>query len=238
MDQSARFSGTSVPEPEFAGDDGACAPALDAALSAYAQGRATAYDVVAELAGARLLVPVVAVLDEEDTASAGRRVEKDSHMATVSLLNPDGRRGLLAFSSVTTLRAWQKDARPVPAPARRVAQAAAHEGADAVLVDVAGPVPFPLEGPALASVANGCPWLAPHRDPVVLAALDQVCAAHEGVLSYQVADGAPSGAAVLLEVEVGRPGADPGIRQELAAALAADPVLRRSCPSGIALSVH
>lgn len=130
---------------QFAGDTGE----VDADL-----GRALATDdadgVLAALcAGARLLVPIVAVLDERGEDGQ----DKSSHMASVSIVQPDGRRGLVAFTCLSALQAWNPDARPVPARAGDVARAAREEGADGVLVDCAGPVRFVLEGPALAAVA-------------------------------------------------------------------------------------
>ena len=98
-------------------------------------------------AGARLLVPIVAVAEGEVADSA-------PHMASVTLVQPDGRRGLLAFTCLETLRAWEPDARPVAAAAPDVAAAALAEGADGVLVDIAGPVRFALDGDALRLVAS------------------------------------------------------------------------------------
>lgn len=131
---------------QFSGDAGDVDPALGQALDA---GDADA--VLAILAaGARLLVPIVAVLDEAGTDGA----DKSSHMASVSMVQSDGRRGLLAFTCIDTLRAWNPSARPVPASARDVARAAIDEGADGVLVDIAGPVRFALDGAALLAVAG------------------------------------------------------------------------------------
>jgi hypothetical protein len=134
----------------FADDDGAQPPALRAALLLYSQNPAAHSDVIRALVSARLLVPVVAVLDESETTldAHGRKVEvdKSSHMATVSLVQADGRRGLLAFTSVETMARWDAQARPVPAAARDVAAAAREEGAQGVLIDIAGPVRFALDG--------------------------------------------------------------------------------------------
>ncbi|MGI9197596.1 MAG: SseB family protein [Candidatus Nanopelagicales bacterium] len=102
-------------------------------------------------AGARLLVPLVAVLDERDAQGA----DKSSHMASVTLVQQDGRRGLLAFTSVQSMRAWDPAARPAPARAPDVARSALDDGADGVLVDIAGPVRFALDGIALRQVAEG-----------------------------------------------------------------------------------
>lgn len=114
----------------FRDDDGSADPALRAILAA-GEGNA----IAEALASSRLLVAVVARLDSVD-AEGG---EKDSHMAVVSLVNNRGERGLLAFTGIDALHAWNPDARPVPAPARAIAEAALDDGAAAVVVDVAGP---------------------------------------------------------------------------------------------------
>lgn len=141
----------------FASDDGSAPAALREALDRYATDATAHSDVVAAIASARLLVPVVAVLDEAETVrtSDGSPVtqDKSSHMATVSLVQADGRRGLLAFTSVETLARWDAQARPVPAAAVDVAAAAVAEGAHGVLIDIAGPVRFALDGPNLAGLA-------------------------------------------------------------------------------------
>jgi len=129
---------------DFAADDGSADPRLKEALAG--DDADTALDLL--LAGARLLVPIVAV------AAGGGGGGKSSHMAAVSLVQADGRRGLLAFTSLETLRAWDPVARPVPARAPDVARAALEEGADGVLVDVAGPVRFAIDGPTLRALAG------------------------------------------------------------------------------------
>lgn len=142
---SAAGNGRLIQAPtDFTDDDGSADPRLREALAGDdADG---AFDLL--LAGARLLVPIVAV------AAGDGGGEKSSHMATVSLVQADGRRGLLAFTSLETLRAWDSGARPVPARAPDVARAALDEGADGVLVDVAGPVRFAIDGPTLRALAG------------------------------------------------------------------------------------
>jgi hypothetical protein len=133
----------------FAGDDGSADPGLRAALAAHAERAGTKDAVLAALAGARLLVPIVAVLDEVDESGG----DKSSHMASVSLVQRDGRRGLLAFTGMDSLAAWDASARPVPASAVDVAAAAVVEGAQGVLIDIAGPARFALDGVDLADLA-------------------------------------------------------------------------------------
>ena len=139
----------------FPGDTGAGDPHLEAALAGY-DSDPTAYAAALEALGrARLLVPVVAVLGEVEVDEAGLAHDKTSDMATVLLTGADGRQALLAFSSTATLERWNATARPVPVTATTAAQSAVQEGADALLVDVAGPVRLVVEGADLARLAAG-----------------------------------------------------------------------------------
>ncbi len=143
-----------IPDPGFAGDDGSADPALAAALRAYAAD-GDAVPVLRALREARLLVPVVAVLGEVEHDDQGLAHDKTSDMATVLLTGADGRQALLGFSSLASLGAWRADARPVPVTAVDAARAAVSEGAAALLVDVAGPVMFVVEGRDLDPLAAG-----------------------------------------------------------------------------------
>jgi SseB protein N-terminal domain len=138
-----------IPDPGFAGDDGSADDAVRAGLDEVAHG-APLEVAVAALCGARVLVPVVAVSSEE-TGTEG----KNTDMAAVLMTGRDGRQALLAFSCLDSLRAWHPQARPVPVTTRHAAQAALSEGADALVVDVAGPVQVPIEGAALRRLADG-----------------------------------------------------------------------------------
>jgi hypothetical protein len=123
-------------------DTGAADPELATALAAYAADPAREPDVLAALAGARLLVPVVAVLGKSETDPDGLVHDKSSDMATVLMRGSDGRRALLAFTGLEALQRWDPDARPVPVPARTAALAALQDGAEALLIDLAGPVRY------------------------------------------------------------------------------------------------
>lgn len=114
----------------FAGDDGRADPELRAALESGST------DLIARLATARLLVAVVAVADEIDATSGA---DKDSHMAVVSMVNAAGERGLLAFTGVDAMQAWDPAARPVPVTGIAAAQAALDDGNAALVIDVCGP---------------------------------------------------------------------------------------------------
>ena len=149
-----------LPDPGFAGDDGAADPALTAALAAYEgdpAGRHAA--TLAVLQRHRLLVPVVAMLGEveHDEQPDGSRLARDktSDMATVLMRGRDGRTALLAFTGTDSLRRWNPESRPVPTDVPRAAAAAVQDGAEAMLVDVAGPVMFVVETDDLRALADG-----------------------------------------------------------------------------------
>jgi hypothetical protein len=130
---------------DFPGDDGLAATEVTLALAEFAA--AGDYEkALAPLFGARLLVPVVALLGEVEYDEQGLAHDKTSDMATVLLTGADGRTALLAFTGTEALQRWRADARPVPVWTRDAARAAIQEGADALVIDVAGPVPFALEG--------------------------------------------------------------------------------------------
>ncbi|CAM5415974.1 SseB family protein OS=Streptomyces alboniger OX=132473 GN=CP975_06175 PE=4 SV=1 [Streptomyces alboniger] len=53
-----------------------------------------------------------------------------------------GHRALPAFTSTDSLARWDPEARPVAVPLHQALQAAAHEKADTIVLDLAGPVPY------------------------------------------------------------------------------------------------
>lgn len=155
----------SLPPAPFAGDAGEADAQLDAALAAYRGGRVRASEVLAALSTSRLLVPVVALLGEAETTPAGLQADKSADIAAVLLQRPDGRKALLAFTSLTRLQAWKPDARPVPVSIADAARSALHDGAAALVIDVAGPVMFVVEQPDLDQLAAGrklVPWGTGH----------------------------------------------------------------------------
>lgn len=130
---------------DFPGDDGAASAEVSAALADFAAD--SDYEkALRSLFSARMLVPVVAVLGEVEYDEQGLAHDKSSDMATVLLTGADGRKALLAFTGTEALQRWRPDARPVPVWMRDAARSAIQEGADALVIDVAGPVPFAIEG--------------------------------------------------------------------------------------------
>jgi hypothetical protein len=158
--------------PRFRDDDGAADPSAAAALSAFAAAQGSEHATLTALAGTRLLVPVVAVLSDDapdpgDAAAGGKLPgEKNSEMAMPTLVGRDGRAAIPVFTSLDALARWQPAARPVPAEAAQVWQAAVQDSC-AVIIDVAGPVPLAVEGARLTALAQGQPVPLPHEDPDV-----------------------------------------------------------------------
>jgi SseB protein N-terminal domain len=83
----------------------------------------------------RLLVPIVAVGEESDAVE----------MAVPRIVNAEGRTALPVFSSYEALRAWRPQGRPVPMPGEQAVAAALAEGYDALVLDIAGPIPHTVE---------------------------------------------------------------------------------------------
>ncbi|HTU74934.1 MAG TPA: SseB family protein [Trebonia sp.] len=176
---TARSSAIGRPQ----GDDGRPDPNVTSALAAWASSAASEQAALLALASARLLVPVVAMLTEADAVTGA---EKESEMALPTLIGGDGRAAIIAFTGIETLTRWRPDARPVPTPAARVWHAAVAEG-QAVVIDVAGPVPFVVEGARLAALAAGQAPPPPHEDKDVIAVVSAVAASEPAVVAVQLA---------------------------------------------------
>jgi hypothetical protein len=185
--------GISGTDPAFRDDDGGADARVTEAFRAFEAGRGSEQSVLAALAGSRLLVPVVAVLagqlDEppNDAAATG---DKAADMAMPTLIGMDGRRAIPAFTCLSSLHAWQADARPVPAQAARVWQAAVADSC-AVVIDVAGPVPLAVEGARLAALARGEHAPAPCTDSDVHEVVAGVLAGELAVAGFELRPGGP-----------------------------------------------
>lgn len=144
-----------IPDPGFADDSGAGDPLVGRVLADHATGSASSGAVLAVLQDARLLVPVVAVLGEVEVDEHGLAHDKTSDMAAVLVRAADGSTGLLAFTSTETMARWDPEARPVPVTASTAATAAVQDGAEALLLDLAGPATYVVDGEDLTRLAAG-----------------------------------------------------------------------------------
>ncbi|MGK5531956.1 SseB family protein [Streptomyces sp. URMC 129] len=221
-----------IPRPAFADDDGTADPALARALAEWSRDPAAEPRIVAALAGARLLVPVVAVLGEADTGPDGLRREKSSDMAVLTLALPDGRRALPVFTATATLARWRPDARPVAVTTEQALRAAVQENAGALVLDVAGPVTYELAGTALRAVAAGGD---PASHPAVVRAVRDLLRAEPAVTAAHLVPGGEADGTLALLLD---PAADAqAAAGRLARALAADETLRTHLVRGLTLAV-
>lgn len=210
--------GISGGDPSFRDDDGAADPAVTTALEEFAAGRGSERAALMALAGSRLLVPVVAVQADGEGQAGGRtpdqaggpdpdqaggrnpdkasgpapdqegRGEKASEMAMPTLIGLDGRRAIPAFTCLDSMRRWQPAARPVPAAARQVWQAAVEDSC-AVVIDVAGPARLAVEGSRLAALARGDAVPAPWADPDVHEVVSDILAGQLEIAAFELRPG-------------------------------------------------
>jgi hypothetical protein len=139
----------------YVDDDGSADERLLGELEAWRRGEASYQQVLLALIGARLLVPVVAMLGEVEYDDAGLARDKSSDMAAVMLTGADGRNALLGFTDTERMAGWDPQARPVPVAAVLAAATAVQQGADALLVNVGTDLSFVVEGADLRWVAAG-----------------------------------------------------------------------------------
>lgn len=238
MSTDERFVGKAIPASEFGGDEGDVDPAVLTALRSFADQRILRGELLEVLADSRVFVPVTAILDSSDIDEHGHKVEKDSHMATVSMRTADGRRGLLAFTSIAAFNEWDADSRPVPARMRQAAAAAIDEGADALVIDVANAHRTALTARELDALVDGKPLQPASSDPaiaeVILAAIAGI--GHRYECQFELTP--PQGAAAIRLNLLAKPELDPAqILQEVAVALQADDYLRSALAEGVELGV-
>ncbi|MCX5270358.1 SseB family protein [Streptomyces virginiae] len=225
-----------IPDPGFSDDDGSADPRLTAALAAWSEDRAKEPEVLAALKGARLLVPVVAVLGEVETdPETGLKREKTSDMAVPTLRAGD-RRALPAFTSIASLALWDPAARPVAVPLHQALAAAAHEKADTLVLDLAGPVTYQLTGSALLALAEGRTDAGPLADPAVREAVRAAVSAEPAVLRAHLVPGGGDCDGTLAIV-LAEDAQAPAAARRVAEALAADTTLRARLVRGLDLAL-
>jgi hypothetical protein len=161
--------------------------------------------------------------DELVTAGPGEPVaadqgEKATEMATPAIIGRDGRRALPAFTTLQALQCWQPDARPVPVPASAVWQAAVKDS-QAVIIDIAGPVPLVVDGARLSALASGTPVPHLHEDADVQAAVAAVAASQPPGIRIRL--GPPEGGAdFTLELSPADPAGGLPVADAIATAIA------------------
>ncbi|MBL8931513.1 MAG: SseB family protein [Kineosporiaceae bacterium] len=158
------WSGRTLNPQPFAGDPGDGDPQVLAALAAHATGTATEREVLAALAPARLLVPIVAVVGEGHPMPDHVRGDAGAEMSIPLLAGPAGTRALPAFTSVLALAAWDAEARPSPVEASRAALSAVDEDCTVMVIDPGSVHAFVVRRPPLWALAQGRTWTPPAED--------------------------------------------------------------------------
>lgn len=213
------WAGRALPPAAFEGDTGAADPAVLAVLDAVTDGTVDETRLMAALAQARLLVPVVATAADLATgggASSSGRVEQTAEMAVVTLTAPGGQRGMPVFSGLAALAAWDPAARPVPVTSAHAAQAVVAEGCDVLLLDLGSPHAQVLRPSMVWALAQRRAWLPAHEDPFVREAVQRAAAGEPDVVACQTGPG-PTQAPATLTVTLTLA---PGLDQEQVQALA------------------
>ena len=223
------WSGRELTSTGFEGDLGDAAAGLLAALDA--PGDETV--LMRAVAGARLLVPIVAVprqatgSDEdpgEDPAASGESspepmggqpARAPTDMAVVTLTGSDGQRAFPVFSSVAALSAWNAAARPSPVTGSRAAQGAVTERCEVMLIDCGSAHQLVLRPSMVWALAQQREWLPAHADPFVAQALVRATADEDDVVGCR-GEGDPAEPGVLRVVLSLRPGLDSAEVQALA----------------------
>jgi hypothetical protein len=182
------------PSSPFAGDDGACAPALGAALAETDAARRVR-EVVRALASVRVLVPVV--------AHARPEPGHVSEAAVVTVAGPDGRAVLPVFSCLEAMARWDPRARPIPVEGPRAALAAATDSDGLLVLDPSGPVTVPVPRPAVWALAQGRDWRPAAEDPEVHAAVAAALRALPRRVAVSLEGGRRGDLAVVLTVPPG-----------------------------------
>lgn len=144
--------GSEIFTSDFAGDDGSANPQLLVALNLHTQmeNEITRAAILSALQSARLLVPVVAQVESVNDDGT----EKDSFISQVTFKSADGRTGLPVFTSIQSLQDWNPDARPIAQWASAIALSCLESNLDAMLIDMASPHRFALQGVDLITLAN------------------------------------------------------------------------------------
>ncbi|MFD6097890.1 SseB family protein [Nocardiopsis flavescens] len=221
---------TIIGAQDFRDDDGSPDPEVESRLRAHAAGETGDRQVLAALSASRVLIPVVAVATETEQGAGGLTRDKNSEVAVPVMTGKDGRRGVLAFTSVDAVRRWRSDARPVPFSTRDACQAAVEEGADALVVDVSGPVPYTVQGRFLTMLAERGAVPEPKDDPQVLALVYRVTHTEFGIERVRIHPSQRADLGIRLEMEE----RDDESLRRVAERLTAE--LRHVLPGGIELS--
>ena len=188
------WAGRELSASGFEDDRGDADPAVRAAATAVltAPTVQAEVDLMVQVAGARWLVPIVAV-PVDTQIHQGMRVEGHAEMAAVTLTGRDGESALPVFSGLDSLMVWDPDARPVPVTAERAAQAAVSEGCSTILLDLGSEYAVALRPSMVWALASGRAWQPSHLDPFVATSVERALAQEKRVVGHRLGPARPMG---------------------------------------------
>lgn len=131
------------PNASFADDRGEADPTLRALLASAYESNTHYLRAVVALCVGRFLLPIVVDPDSEGDTAA------------VLVTSASGQVGVIVFSGLDLMTAWDPKARPVPCTLDDVAATAVETDAQAVIIDYAGPHPVVLERDLIDQLAQG-----------------------------------------------------------------------------------
>ena len=185
------WEGRHIENPAAPDDDGSAPPRLLEAIKRFRAKEVGEAEVVEALRESRLLVPLVAERGDSGVGAHGHLVDKSQELSIVRVAGPDGRTVQPAFTSVAALSAWNRDARPVPAAAPRVALAAVEEHTDVIIIDPTSATEFAVRRPALWAIARSEQWKPSYLDRDVLDAFLESASPEPAVRELYLAPGDP-----------------------------------------------
>lgn len=185
------WAGRSFESNGYADDDGSANPELITALAEFAQGQLAIDQVIDRIRQSRLLVPLVANLDESEVGAHGQVVDKSADLAIVTVKGPDGQTAMPVFSSVAAMQHWNSEARPVPSEPVKVALAAASELTNRIVLDPGSDTEFVIRRPAIAAIAQSIDWKSPEEIPAVHEAFSKSIEGENDVFAFALMQGDP-----------------------------------------------
>lgn len=173
----------------FDDDDGTADAGYLAAVAGLRAGAGSESSVVASLATARVFIPIVAQLAEEEESAHGLQADKQADMALVTLKAADGRTAMPAFTSAAALSAWHPEARPVAVYAARAALSAVAEGAELLVLDPGADVTFVVRRPAVWALAQQQDWVPSYLDADLAAEMGRAAGSFPAVRRIELLPG-------------------------------------------------
>jgi hypothetical protein len=173
----------------FDDDDGTADAGYLAAVAGLRAGTGSESSVVASLATARVFIPIVAQLAEEEESAHGLQTDKQADMALVTLRAADGRTAMPAFTSAAALSAWHPEARPVAVYAARAALSAVAEGAELLVLDPGADVTFVVRRPAVWALAQQQDWVPSYLDADLAAEMGRAAGSFPAVRRIELLPG-------------------------------------------------